>query len=249
MDRRTFLLALLASTLPPRALAAEPTVEEILAGIDRNMVFESRTATVSMTVEGSRRTRSFAMLSYGRGKDDSAMEFLSPVREKGTRMLKRKDDLWMYMPTVDKTQKISGHMLRQGMMGSDLSYEDMMASSELRTMYSAKVLGTETVEGRPAWKLEMLAKDESVAYPKRLSWVDTELFIPVKQEIYALSGMLLKTWVMSDIVDVAGRKFPSKMVIRDEVKKESKTTLEFRDLEFGVDLPEEVFGMRWLERK
>lgn len=231
-------------------LGENPTVDQILSAIDQNMVFESRTATIKMTVEGKRRTRTFEIQSYGRGKDDSAMEYLAPAREKGTKMLKLGDDLWMYMPSVDRTQKISGHMLRQGMMGSDLSYEDMMASDELADMYTAKLLGTEDVEGRPAWKIEMTASDDSVAYPKRISWIDKASYIPVKQELYALSGMLLKSWTMSGITEYdGGRQFPTKMVIKDEVKADSQTVLEFSNMTFGVELEDEVFSQRWLERK
>ncbi len=234
----------------PAEQSALPTPAEILAGIDRNMIFESRTSTVKMTVQGKRRTRTFEMISYGRGESDTAMEYLAPSREKGTKMLKLGDDLWMYMPSVERTQKISGHMLREGMMGSDLSYEDMMQSNRLEETYAGAVTGSETVDGRDCWKLELTAKDESVSYPKRVSWIDKELFIPLKSEMYALSGMLLKTWTMSDIVEFeGGRKFPTKMVITDALKPDSKTSLEFSDLSFGVELEDEVFSKRWLERQ
>ena len=246
------LFVLMLALLAPTFAAGEetPSVEEILKSIDENMIFESRTSRVKMTVEGKRRTRTFEMISFGRGETDTAMEYLAPSREKGTKMLKLGDDLWMYMPTVERTQKISGHMLREGMMGSDLSYEDMMQSTELQDMYAGKVLGSEAVDGRDCWKLEMTAKDDTVSYPKRISWIDKELSIPLKSEMYALSGMLLKTWTMSDIAEFeGGRQFPTKMVITDALKANSKTTLEFVELTFGVELQDEVFSKRWLERK
>lgn len=256
----TLLAALLAAPLlaPPAAHAedaaaaapAEMTVLQILDAIDTNMVFESRTTTMTMTVKGKKRDRVFEMVSYGRGKDDAAMEYLSPAREKGTKMLKLGDDLWMYLPSVDRTQKISGHMLRQGMMGSDLSYDDMMSSDEMAKMYTPKLLGSEDIDGRPAWKIELMTTDESVAYPKRIQWVDKELFIPVKQELFALSGMKLKSWTMSKIKEFeGGRKYPTYMEIVDEVKADSKTILEFGDMTFGIELEEEKFSQRWLERK
>jgi len=229
--------------------AVQLTAEQILDGIDKNMIFETRTSTVTMTVEGKRRTRTFSMQSFGRGADESAIEYTAPARDKGTRMLKQGDEMWLFMPSVDRTQKISGHMLRQGMMGSDVSYEDMMTSTELRTMYAAKVTGESEVDGRPCWTLEMIATDESVSYPKRISHVDQELFIPLRQELFALSGMLLKTWEMSHSKDFDGRQFPTRMVIQDELKKESRTIIEFGEMVFGVDVPEEVFSKRWLERR
>lgn len=246
------LLALLASLwpAPPARAAALPTAEAILSKIDANLVYETRTATMTMTVESGKRTRSYSMVSYGRGESDSAMEYLSPARDKGTRMLKLGDEMWTYLPSIDRTQKISGHMLRQGMMGSDVSYEDMLSASALRERYDAKVTGEDVVDGRPVWKLEMTARDPSLTYPKRVSWIDQELYIPLKQELYALSGMLLKTWTMSEIREYpGGRRFPARMEIADALKKGSRTVIVFTELKFGVDLVEEVFSMRWLERK
>jgi outer membrane lipoprotein-sorting protein len=243
-----------ADVVPPPAPEAEAagplTAQQILDKMDENLVFESRTTTMKMTVEGKQRTRVFEILSFGRGETDGASEYLSPAREKGTKMLKLGDELWMYMPSIDRVQKISGHMLRKGMMGSDLSYEDMMESERTEDAYKAELLGEEPHDGRPCWKLEMTSHDDSVTYPKRTVWIDKELYIPLKQDMYALSGMLLKTWTMSDIKEYdGGRKYPSKMVIQDMIKADSKTTLEFTEMTFGVELPAEVFSKRWLERK
>jgi outer membrane lipoprotein-sorting protein len=135
-------------------------------------------------------------------------------------------------------------------MGSDVSYEDLMASRELRERYTAKVTGAEKVDGRDCWRLELKAKDDSVSYPKRVSWIDQESYIPLKQELYALSGMLLKTWTMSDVKSFdGGRRFPTKMVVQDHVKKDSVTRIEFTEMEFGIQFPGEVFSLRWLERR
>lgn len=230
------------------AAATTPTAKELLAKMDGNLTFEARKARMVMTIEG-RRTRTFEIVSYGRGEHDSTMEYLSPARDKGTRMLKLGNELWLYLPSVERVQKLSGHMLRQGMMGGDLSYEDLMSSTEMRERYTATVVGEDTVDGRACWKLEMVATDDSVAYPRRLSCVDKVTYIPLNQELYALSGMLLKTWTMSDVKQFGSRHFPGKMVVRDHVKKESVTTIEFKEIEFGIEFPREIFSLRWLERR
>ena len=228
--------------------AAPPTAEQLMAAMDKNLTFESRKTRTLMTVEG-RRTRSYEMVSYGRGEEDAAIEYLAPARDKGTRMLKLGDELWIYLPNVDRVQKISGHMLREGMMGSDVSYEDMMASRELRKRYDARVTGSTDLNGRACWTLELKAKDDTVTYPRRVTFVDKQTYVPLKQELYALSGMLLKTWTMSDVKEFAGgRKFPTKMTVEDHVKKQSITRIEFKDVEWGVQFPREVFSVRWLER-
>jgi hypothetical protein len=94
----------------------------------------------------------------------------------------------------------------------------------------------------------MKARDTSVSYPRRVIWVDQASHIPVRQELYALQGMLLKTWLMQDIRSIEGRQFPMKMVVEDQVQKGSRTEIVFDAVSFKVALPEEVFSTRWLER-
>jgi len=217
--------------------------------MDKAMQFQHRTSTTTMTVIDSRRTRTYKLKSFARGQTDAAVEYLSPAREKGTKMLKKGDNLWLYMPRAERTQKISGHMLRQGMMGSDLSYEDMMQASDFRKMYSARIIGEATLEGRSCYKLEATAKDSSVSYPRRVIWIDKETLLPPRQELYALSGMLLKTWTMSDLKQFDGRWVATKMVLSDQLRKGSQTVLTIEDVSFDVKLRGEVFTRRWLERK
>ena len=224
---------------------------EIVAKIDANMTGASRRSKSTMTVVNSRgRERSYQMESWGRGEEDSAVVYLAPARDKGTKMLKVGDELWIYLPSLEREQKISGHMMRQGMMGSDFSYEDMMESRELLNQYESTVTGSAEVDGQDCWLIEMTAKNEGVSYPKRTAWIDKSRFIMLKQELFALSGMKLKTWYMSDIQQFDEKRyFPKKMVIEDHLRKGSKTTLVVDELEFDVPLEDEIFSKRWLSRK
>ena len=64
------------------------------------------------------------------------------------------------------------------------------------TQYAAQLAEFTSIRVKEA---ELKAKDDSVTYPKRVTYVDKQTFVPLKQELYALSGMLLKTWTMSDV--------------------------------------------------
>ena len=145
-----------------------------------------------MIIHGRRGSRTVEAKSWQKGVDDSFTEYLAPAREKGTKMLKLGDQLWTYTPSTDRTILISGHMLRQSVMGSDLSYEDMMEDPLLQNLYNAEIVGEDTVLNRPVWVLELKSKKEDIAYDSRKLWVDKERFIPLKEELYAKSGKLLK---------------------------------------------------------
>lgn len=241
-------IASFAGTTLAQEAPAQPTAEELLKGLDANLQFETRSAKMTMTVNDGKRERVMTMQTYGRGENESAVEYLTPEREKGTKMLKIDDQLWLYLPRAERVQKISGHMMRQGMMGSDVSYEDMMAGADFFDAYTATVVGSEQLDGRLHWKVEAVAKDSTVTYPKRMMWIDDATRIPTKQELYALSGMLLKTWTMSDVQDIGGQMTPMRTEITDNLRPGSSTVIQTSELKYGVDLEDEVFSKRWLER-
>ena len=228
---------------------ASPEADSLLASIDQNMNFDSRSASLEMTVTKGKRVKVYEMDSFGRGADEAAISFSAPARDKGTRMLKRGGELWMYMPSIEKTQKISGHMLRQGLMGSDLSFEDMLETTNFRELYDGTVVGEEEREGRMCWKMELTARSNEVAYPRRVSWIDQEHLVPVHEDLYAISGMLVKSWTLTEVQEFdGGRKFPTRMVVEDKLQAGSQTVLVFEELAFSVPLEDEVFSQRWLER-
>jgi hypothetical protein len=81
-------------------------------------------------------------------------------------------------PGTDRTIQISGHMLRQSVMGSDLSYEDMMDDPNLRSKYDAVVTGSEMLNEADCWVVEMHANAPDVAYQMRKVWVDKTRYLP-----------------------------------------------------------------------
>ena len=90
-------------------------------------------------------------------------------------------------------------MLRQSVMGSDLSYEDLMEDRKLEDLYSAQISGEEEYDGRPCWVLDLTAKEEDVAYYSRKVWVDKERFVALKEDRFAKSGKLLKRTEIKDV--------------------------------------------------
>src|SRR5436190_20185369 len=95
------------------AAFAAPTADELLSAMDKEMQFETRSSTTQMLVADGRTTRTYEMRSYGRGVDDAAVEYLAPERDKRARMLKWGEELWLYLASAERGQKIPGQMLRQ----------------------------------------------------------------------------------------------------------------------------------------
>src|SRR5664279_4604453 len=114
----------------------DPDAKLILDKVDKNMSSKNRVFESEMIIHGRRSSRTITSRSYSAGTKQSFTEYLSPGREQGTKMLKLENQLWIYSPSTDRIIQISGNMLRQSVMGSDLSYEDMMEDPHLLNHYT-----------------------------------------------------------------------------------------------------------------
>ena len=225
------------------------SADDIMKAMDQNLNAESRIITSKMVVKGRRSNRTIESKNWVVGTELAFTEYLSPPREAGTKMLKIGEKLYTYSPQTDRVIQISGHMLRQSVMGSDMSYNDMMEDRPIDELYSATIEGSIMLNGRDHWIMILDAKVKGLSYPKRRSWVDKEYLLPKKEELYAKSGKLLKTASLEGIKKIEGRWFPSKFVYKDELKRNSKGTEWIIDnIQFNKKIPNSRFSKALLRK-
>ncbi len=247
--RKLFSLILLVFiTAAAAATAQTPSGDWILQKVDENMGSDNKIIVAEMVIRGRRGSRTIQSKSWIQGTEQSFTEFLAPAREKGTKMLKLGDQLWTYTPSTDRTILISGHMLRQSIMGSDLSYEDKMEDPVLGNLYSAIVVGEETFLDRPCWVLELTAKKTDVAYYSRKIWVDKERYVPLKENRYAKGGKLLKTFEVKTVTRIQNRWVADRAVFKDVLKKGDGTEFILNSIEFNADIPAYIFSKAALRK-
>ncbi|MAX30429.1 MAG: outer membrane lipoprotein-sorting protein [Candidatus Marinimicrobia bacterium] len=233
------IILILLSTI----ISSDLNVNEIINKIDFNLNSKNRVITSEMIVHGRRASRTIVSQSWIVGTDKAFTEYLSPPREQGSKMLKLDDILLTYSPQTDRIIQISGHMLRQSIMGSDMSYNDVMEDKPLDQLYSAILEGEEYINNRKCYIIFLEAKTEGISYPKRREWVDAEYFLPIKEELYAKSGKLLKSTSMDGIKKIGDRWFPTRFIFKDELKKNSKgTEWIIKDIQFDQEISDIIFS-------
>ena len=225
------------------------TADELISAMDANLYAKSRVLTSKMIVHGRRSSRTIESRNWVVGVDKAFTEYLSPPREAGTKMLKDGNKLWTYSPQTDRVIQISGHMLRQSVMGSDMSYNDMMEDKPLTELYEASIEGSKMIDGRKHWILLLDGRMTGLSYPKRRAWIDAEYLLPMKEELYAKSGKLLKSTSMDGVKKVQGRWFPTRFIYRDELKRNSNgTEWIIEDIQFDVEIPDSRFSKALLRK-
>lgn len=243
--KQIFFLLLSSSAM---LLAQTPSGDEILKKVDRNMVAENKILTSRMIIHGRRESRTVEAKSWQRHTNEAFTEYLAPAREQGTKMLKLQDNLWTYSPSTDRIIMISGHMLRQSVMGSDLSYEDMMEDPHLPNLYSAKVIGEDVCHERQCWVLELSAKKEDIAYYRRKIWVDKSRFVALKENLYAKSGMLLKTMDIREVMEVQHHWLAKSVLYKDVLKDGEGTEFFVNTIVLDAVIPDYLFSKAALKK-
>lgn len=249
---RTLMAALAATSIWSAAAfsqAALPSLsgEEIMKRVDANTTFTTMAYAGTMRIDLGNRVLDKEMRVVAEGSDKSFVEFSNP-EDKGVRYLKVDKDLWMYFPSEQETVKISGHLLKEGMMGSDVSYEDALESGALSDKYTISVLGTELLDGRACYVLDLNAKVKTVNYERQKYWVDGVRFVVLKAEMYAKSGRLLKESRALAVKQFGTRWFATEMRMEDKLKKGGGTVFTMKDVQFGIVLPADMFSLRRLAR-
>jgi outer membrane lipoprotein-sorting protein len=242
-------LALSADLERPAGQTPPPGAGTLLQKIDENQAAGSKITVWEMTIRGRRGSRTIKARSWIQGVDRAFTEYLEPPREAGTKMLKLRDQLWTYAPSSDRTIQIAGHMLRQSVMGSDMSYEDLMEDPKLQNLYDATVTGDESTLERPCWVLQLTAKSGvNPAYHSRKLWVDKERFLVLKEQRFATGGRLLKTADVTRVGQMQQRWVAERAVFKDALKNDGGTEFAVDSVEFNPKIPDSVFSQASLRK-
>ena len=246
---RTILAAAAAAALAVAGApgAAAQSADEILARVDANVSYASirYSGRMEITIGGESRFKTMNALAQGSTK--AFAEFTNP-EDRGVRYLKRDKNLWIYFPAEQDTVKISGHLLKEGMMGSDLSYEDALESSDYKVKYIASLKQRETVNDRPCYVVELSAKVDTAAYDRRVLWIDTERYVALKQEMYAKSGKLLKVSTTLKVDRLGDRWFPTSVEFVSKLRNNTKTVFTMSNVSLDVPVTDTQFSLSALTR-
>lgn len=230
-----------------QTVGGAPSAVELLARIDANQAFRSIEYAGRMEIRLGKELRVKSMKVWAMGSDKAFVEFTNP-EDAGTRMLKLDKNLWIYFPKEQDTVPISGHLLKDGMMGSDVSYEDALESDELSSMYTASLSGETTVDGRHSYIVELKAKSPKAKYDRRVLTVDAERFVVLSEEMFARSGRLLKSMVAKEVKRIGDRWYATTVVMVDKLRKDSSTTMVMESLKLDAAIDPALFTRAALER-
>lgn len=241
MKRLLTLLTLVAVA----ATATAQTAEEIIRRLEANETHETAYAEGRMLIHDRFGDRTTSFRSWSRGEDESLIEFTS-AGEAGRKILRRDDQIYLFYPDAAELIRLRGSALRDSVMGSDMSYEDLTSGGGLLADYEAKLTGTETVDGTEAYRIELEAKTRDVPYPRQVIWVDADRYVGLRTEMYSRSGDLLKVMDALELTEQDGKIFPVRVRIEDRLRADTYTEFVFDEIRVNVSIDDDRFSLEEL---
>lgn len=222
---------------------------QIIEQMEETMRGESTYAEMTMTIERPRYTRNVSMRSWALGDDYSLILITAPARDQGTTYLKRDNEIWNYVPTIDRTIKMPPSMMSQSWMGSDFTNDDLVRESSTVEDYEHRILREEEYRGRNTWVLELIPKpDTPVVWGKVLIWVDQKEYLQLRVENYDQQDEIANTIEFEEIREFDNRQVPSRMVLTPADKPNQHTIMTYNTLDFNVDLDASFFTQQNMRR-
>lgn len=242
------LLTLLITGLAPIRAAAQDATE-IVKKADQKVRGESSIASMTMKIERPTWSRNVDLKAWSKGTDFSLILITDPPRDKGTAFLKRKTEIWNWVPSISRVVKLPPSMMMQSWMGSDFKNDDLVKESSMVTDYKHTLVGDSTIAGYPCYQIRMIPKpDAAVVWGKVLIWITKKGYMELRIEFFDENGHLVNTMNASDIKDLGGRELPARMEMIPADKPGNKTILIYHSLTFNKPVSENFFSIQNMKR-
>ncbi|MES2263793.1 MAG: outer membrane lipoprotein-sorting protein [Pseudomonadota bacterium] len=231
-------------------LTADQILEKVRNRADGNDIFAEAQLVLNES-NGSSRTRSLLFLEKDFGKDEKlTLAFTGPDDVKGVVLQSvnydeaaaKEDDQWMYLPALRQVRRIAATDKRGSFMGSQFAYIDL---DKLRVGdYRQKLVGEESVDGKPCYIIERLPVSDSVTnrtgYHKSTVWVDKDSFVVLKQSYYDARGVQFKLFVAKKLEKIQDIWTVVHSEMQDLVNQRS-SSLIFSNVRYNAGLGDAVF--------
>jgi outer membrane lipoprotein-sorting protein len=228
-------------------LSGAPDVDDLLGDYDELYDSTGTRARVEIEIVTPKKTRNLQLRFWAKGDDTALMVVDAPPRDAGTATLKVDKNLWNYLPKIARTIRVPPSMMMGSWMGSDLTNDDIVRDSSYRDDYDSELVGRS--EDPPGWKVRMTAKPDAVGLWNTVEMVfDYDTKLPVMAQFFDRKDRLSRTMQFGEVKVLGGRRVPTFISIVPEREEGRRTEFRYLDVEFDVELKDDMFSLSSLER-
>ena len=233
----------------PALFSMAQDARDVIKKADDKAKGKSSQAIMTIKIIRPSWTREMSLKTWSKGNDLALIMITAPVKDKGIVYLKRKKEVWNWIPTIERNIKLPPSMMGQSWMGTDFTNDDLVKEASIVEDYNHSFLADAAIDGRDCYLVQMIPKPEAaVVWGKVLLWVDKKEFLMLHGEYFDESGKLVNTLHASDVKLLGGRMLPARLEMVPNDKKGNKTILLYRELSFDKPIADEVFSIQYMSK-
>jgi len=222
---------------------SRPRVREVIDRIDQLYRAESSYALMEMEIVNPNWERTLRLKAWSQGTENTLIRILEPAKERGTGTLRIGNEMWNYLPKVDKTIRIPPSMMMSSWMGSDFTNDDLVKEFTFAGDYTFQYADVENPEENRLY-IECIPKEgRPIVWNRVLLIVDADTLRPVSEKFYDEQDQLIRTMSFREVKTFDDRRIPSVMELEPH-NEEGKTVIRYLEAEFNIDIPEGTFTRR-----
>lgn len=223
--------------------------KDIIRKADEKRRGDTAKASLTISIVRPSWSRDMTVKTWSKDNDYSLILITKPARDKGTVFLKRKKEIWNWLPSIERNIKLPPSMMMQSWMGSDFTNDDLIQESSIVEDYTHQIVGDSIIMEREVYKIELIPKPEAaVVWGKIYSWISKEDFIELRSEMYDEDGYLINEVNFKDIRDLGGRMLPSVMEYIPVDKPGHKTVITYHEVTYDFPISTKFFSLQNMKR-
>jgi outer membrane lipoprotein-sorting protein len=246
---KKFIIFLLSIVLVQFNNLFAESAKEIVRKANELIRAKSSYSELKMKIEKPDWSRELEMKVWSLEPDYSLILMTKPAKDKGAVFLKRKKEVWNWVPTISKVIKIPPSMMLQSWMGSDFNNDDLVRQSSIVEDYDHEILTEEKYDGLDCHKIQLNPKpDAGVVWGKILTWITKEGYIQLRSDYYDEDDFLIKSMIGTNIQKMGGRTFPLHWEMIPHDKPEQKTAMDYIKIEFNIKTKSSFYSQKNMKR-
>lgn len=220
----------------------ENDASEIVRKADEKMRGSTMQAEIIIKTIRPSWSREMHCKIWEKGDDFALILIQSPLRDKGISFLKRKKEVWNWLPTLERTIKLPPSMMSQSWMGTDFTNDDLVKESSILQDYNHKVIGDTLIQERVCHIIEMIPKPQAaVVWSKVILCVDKKDFLELHSRFYDEDGALINIMNSFDIKRMHDRIIPTRFEMIPTRKKGQKTEMIYKNIRYNSPIDDNFF--------
>lgn len=229
------------------ALAETPDARAIVSQVEQRLWGNTSQGRYAMTIATPYWQRTLVLQVWMQRPDKSFISIRSPAKEAGVASLRIKDEMWNYLPKVERTIKVPPSMMLQAWMGSDFTNDDLVKESSMIDDYTHELVAAENINGESVYRIKSVPKPNApVVWGKLIYRVRQSDLMPLSFAYYDERDRLIKSLTFSEVREMDGRKVPTRWEMQSTEKPENSTVILLEEVTFDKPIPRKIFTLRHL---